>query len=648
VALAGRVPHTIGDAGWRRTALPAFSRETIIVMPIFRRAWFVALLLPFAWGPVSGNEADAAGRRPFVDEDGPAVADGPAVQAPAAGVDGPAAPPATEPAGQQDLNDAIDAKLEVNDLDDFARVLELCRKAIDKGLDEDSRKFAEDLYTGTLIDRSGMLVEAIFDSPQVNPQWRQIRAFAMRDLDEVVRRDPTLGGVHLMIARLQSLPEGDRDRAAKSAAKALSLLGDDKLKRAEATVVLAELEPDPGERKALYDAAVELAPRDADVRRARGMFHLVEDDFEAARDDLVVAAEEQPRDSRVHEALGLACMMGDRMVEARAAFSRAIELEPDAVGPLLQRARTWALESEHAKALADIDRALDIEDGNAGALLLRARINQQAGDTDAALVDIEGVLANQPDLAAGLELRGLIAAEKQDYAAAIRDFRRLASKNADDPAILGQLGMLYLASKQPHEAIKRFTRALELDAQNFPCLRGRSDAEISIGDHAMARDDLEKAHALEPEDSGVLNNLAWLLATSPDEAIRNGQRAVELAKQACELTDWKEPHIISTLAAAHAEAGDFEAARTYSRQAVEQGGGNDEIKSQLEAELASYKENKPWRERQTVDDASGEGTGGVEPRRIEPPPAEAAQIEPELKKSQPAGQPQPRRPFQDD
>ena len=166
--------------------------------------------------------------------------------------------------------------------------------------------------------------------------------------------------------------------------------------------------------------------------------------------------------------------------------------------------------------------------------------------------------------------------------------------------------MLYLASKQPREAIQRFSRALEIDADNFPCRRGRSDAEISIGDHAAALDDLNKAHDLKPDDSGVLNNLAWLLATSPDDALRDGKRAVELAKQACDVTDWEEAHIISTLAAAHAEAGDFEAARTYSRQAVEKGGDDEEIRLQLEAELASYREEKPWRERQTVDDAAGE------------------------------------------
>jgi Tfp pilus assembly protein PilF len=163
--------------------------------------------------------------------------------------------------------------------------------------------------------------------------------------------------------------------------------------------------------------------------------------------------------------------------------------------------------------------------------------------------------------------------------------------------------MLYLAAKQPREAIRRFTKALEADAEAFAALRGRSDAEISIGDHKAALGDLEKALVLQADDSGVLNNLAWLLATSPEEAIRDGKRAIELATKACEVTKWEQPHIISTLAAAHAETGDFDAARKYSAQAVEADADSPpEVRQQLEGELANYRAGKPWRERQEQQD----------------------------------------------
>jgi tetratricopeptide (TPR) repeat protein len=510
--------------------------------------------------------------------------------------------------GHRFLDDAITAKLEINELDDFGRVLDLCKRALDKGLDADSKKFAEDLYTGTLIDRGAMLVGAILDADEPDPQWRRIRSFAMRDLNEVVARDPTIGGVHLMIARLEALPGGNRQRAAAEATKALDLLGDDQLQRAQANLVLASLEEDPDKQLRFFDAAVELAPRDVRVRRARGLHLLMHDDFAKARTDLLVAVEEDPDDPALQEALGMACMMGERLEEARAAFDRAIELDPDAIGPLLQRSRVFAVEGQRDKALADVDRVVEMAPRDQTARLLRARILQQAGETDLALTDVEAVLEQDGDAPAALELKGLIAAEREDYPEAIRSFRRLVAKNPDDPVLLGQLGMLFLAAKQPREAIRRFTKALEIDADSFPSRRGRSDAEITIGDHKAALADLEKALALKPEESGVLNNLAWLLATSPDDDLRDADRAIELAKKACEITEWKEGHIISTLAAGYAE-------KKYSRQAVATGEPAAEVRKQLEAELASYEAGKPWRERQELTEggetkAGAAGDGG--------------------------------------
>ncbi len=92
----------------------------------------------------------------------------------------------------------------------------------------------------------------------------------------------------------------------------------------------------------------------------------------------------------------------------------------------------------------------------------------------------------------------------------------------------------------------------------------------------------------------MLNNLAWVLATSPEDELRDGGRAVELAKQACEVTEYKQAHILSTLAAGYAESGDFDHAVDWSQKAVALGA--DEMKEQLKKELESYQAKKPWRE----------------------------------------------------
>lgn len=544
--------------------------------------------------------------------------------------------PAEAP-GQEDLDAAVDAKLAARSLEDFEKVLGLVRSALRKGLDESSRGFANDLYTGTLVDRASMLTEALFSgAPGAQQQWERMRAYALRDLGEVVQRDDKLAAAEVMIARLEALPGGDRQRALAAARKAVELDGEDPSQTAQAHVVIGNLsEEDPQTRRAEYDKAVELAPRDVDVRRTRGLFLMMEGDQDGALVDLDVAIEEDPDDVRTREMRGLSLLMAQRTDDALKNFDDALEIAPDSADLLFQRGRVFASQGNVERALADLDRAIAAVPEAVEPRVLRARLHQQAGDTDEALEDIEWVLERNPDHPATLELRGLLAADKGDYPAAIADFRRLVRQNPNDAVVVGQLGFLYLAAKEPREAIRRFSRALEIDSEQFLARRGRGDAAISVGDHPAAIADLEKAMELQPDNDTVLNNLAWVLATSPDDAVRDGKRAIGIAQKACELTEWKQPHVISTLAAAHAEAGDFDEARKYSRQAVEGSDEASEVRDQLKNELASYEAGKPWRERQSMEEANA-GPAAATDRDAEPA-------------ATPAGpKPGARRPFDDD
>ena len=100
--------------------------------------------------------------------------------------------------------------------------------------------------------------------------------------------------------------------------------------------------------------------------------------------------------------------------------------------------------------------------------------------------------------------------------------------------------------------------------------------------------------------AGLLNNLAWVLSTSTKEEVRDGNRAVELATEASELTDYKQAFILSTLASGYAENGDFETARKWAAKAVELS-ESDEQREGIQDELERYKENKAWREIENVE-----------------------------------------------
>jgi tetratricopeptide (TPR) repeat protein len=140
---------------------------------------------------------------------------------------------------------------------------------------------------------------------------------------------------------------------------------------------------------------------------------------------------------------------------------------------------------------------------------------------------------------------------------------------------------------------------------------------LNVGQHAEAIADFDKAIEASDDDEGLYNNFAWVLATSPDDALRDGKRALELATKAAELTGYETPHVLSTLAAAYAESGDFETAKKWSAKAVEisqkkiETAESDAERTRLKAdhdqlqkELVSYQEGKPVRERQTGDEKS--------------------------------------------
>jgi tetratricopeptide (TPR) repeat protein len=194
----------------------------------------------------------------------------------------------------------------------------------------------------------------------------------------------------------------------------------------------------------------------------------------------------------------------------------------------------------------------------------------------------------------------------------------VANALPDQPDYRLQLARYYLDNKQPRKAIDAYSKILAKDDKHFIALRSRGDTYLNIGDHAAAVADFEKALDVKADDSLLLNNFAWVLATSPDDKVRDGARALELAKKACDITKYEAAHILSTLAAAYAEKGNFDEARKWSRQAVElnKAGKDEEITAELAKELSSYQENKPWRERQTEEDrpASDEPERAAEPQ----------------------------------
>jgi tetratricopeptide (TPR) repeat protein len=532
--------------------------------------------------------------------------------------------------GQQLLDQATEKRLAAQTPQDLGEVIRLTDEAIKKGLDETNKQFANNLLSGTLLQRANLFAGAIFQQARPDPRWPQMRAAAVKDLERALEIEPKIGDAHYLIARLHALPGGDRDLARKEVEKALELANKDKLARARALTLRANLSTDDEKQLADLKEAIELAPGNEEAVRARGLHYLVQGKFEEAVKDFDAAIAIEPEDASTHEAKGVALLMLKNLDEAEAVLNEAIELSPQSALPYLHRGRVRAEKKDFKAAIEDFTKSLELNPDNVGALIYRARAHQLAGDKKQAREDLDTALKSRPGLTAALELRGVLAATSGDIQQATADFEQLLQVAPDNTELLTQLGVLYSAGKRPRAAIEKFTAALEKDKDIFHALRGRADANLSIGEHAKAIEDFEaalksSADAKVKEDSGLFNNFAWVLATSPEDSLRDGKRAIELATKACELTDYKEAHILSTLAAAYAESGQWDDALKWSKKAVEIGDGS--VKEQLKQELASYEAKKPWREKQNepekeppsaaTKDEAKQGESVVKPKQDE-------------------------------
>ena len=112
---------------------------------------------------------------------------------------------------------------------------------------------------------------------------------------------------------------------------------------------------------------------------------------------------------------------------------------------------------------------------------------------------------------------------------------------------------------------------LRQDSTFIPAALLRSSANVQLGNYAAASKELDNLIVLQPRPyyyAEALAARAWLRATCPNASLRNPQGAINDAKKACTITQWKEANSIDTLAVAYAASGDFNSAVKYVQQAM--------------------------------------------------------------------------------
>jgi Flp pilus assembly protein TadD len=160
------------------------------------------------------------------------------------------------------------------------------------------------------------------------------------------------------------------------------------------------------------------------------------------------------------------------------------------------------------------------------------------------------------------------------------------------------LGSVLYQQGRTDEAIAQWQKALATQPNDASFHTALGNAFLQRGLQKDAIAEYEHAARISPHDSTARNNLAWLLATSSDASIRDGNRAIEVAEQTVQLSGGKDPNYLRTLAAAYAEVGQFSEAIATAEQAMQIAivQGKSKLTTIVEKEVIRYRARTPLRE----------------------------------------------------
>jgi Flp pilus assembly protein TadD len=265
-----------------------------------------------------------------------------------------------------------------------------------------------------------------------------------------------------------------------------------------------------------------------------------------------------------HTNLGLALLQKGKIDDSIAQYRSALQMQPDSWDAEYNLGTALLGKAQVDEAILHCERAVRMRPTDPDAQVALGNALFQKGRVDEAIAHYQEAITVHPEHFLARYTLGHALLEKGDLDRAIEVCRSALLLRPSDVDCQTTLAIALEEKGNPVEAIQHYQKALELAPRAIP----------------------------------TLTNLAWLLATSPDASLRNGPKAIELAKQADRLVGGTNTLVLRTLASAYAENGEFANAIRTARSAMQLARmhGEEAVMTDLDQQIALYQLGMPYRE----------------------------------------------------
>jgi tetratricopeptide (TPR) repeat protein len=279
--------------------------------------------------------------------------------------------------------------------------------------------------------------------------------------------------------------------------------------------------------------------------------------------------------------------------QAVAEYDMAVRIKPDYLEGRVNAAVLLINQGRLDEATDRLNRVLEKDPEHSEAHCSLGVILGKKGKLDEAIAHFNTALKLKPGYAAAHANLGRALQQKGLLAEATSHFRTALELEPDDPLGHFRLANVLLARGMLDEAVEHLTKTLQIDPQFV-------NARIFLGQALTAQEQFEaavvqfqNAITTDPDNLAAINSLASLLAACPNDNVRDGARAVQLIEPACAATGYRDPVLLSTLAAAYAEVGRFpEAIATATRAMGLVAPQDKSLAQRIRRDLQRYRDGK--------------------------------------------------------